>query len=512
MLYCERKIKMSFLTSNDLVKQVHPDLANLIWRTNQIKETKKFKLYGTEFVLTDDEPSVIPEKFEIEAVENPEDAIPIQGLPIFKELDAEQKYVYIQFLRNPYNGMFPQYYVFLLQCGLERHLLNGNRVKALDAFNVMLKLRDAYREPCSFRYSSARCIMYITALSNNESLFDKALETFNIPEDLKVAQDYYIFAKYKLNKSLTPNDLMILSSKFGFKNKGYINKYPQIFEETLKKLLIQKTNSEVLHLNKYVYLNKTNTTSTFIGSPFANKSILYTEQKLDKTKCDRFVCSLLEETHNSVKSELAKLRKNRNAPKEESRSVKKATKKHSVSNIALQKIEDKVLSLYNNTKQTNSAYEQYEVTHKLCQHYFDYRKDNYEYYDLCISYAKACIDLIPKIKLELEERKSAEIEKYKKQLSHYISVGNDTMQKIIQNNINSAKNGSGFEMPFVYLDFNNLITVYKETKRFSDAVSVCDSAIKYYSESLSNSRLSAIDKNYKIETFQKEKEKLEKML
>ena len=503
---------MSLLTSTELVRHIHPDLANLIWRTSQIKETKKLKMYGTEFILTDDEPSVIPEKFEIEAVENPEDAIPIQGLPIFTELDAEQKYVYTQFLRDPYNGMFPQEYVFLLQCGLERHLLNGNKDKALDAFNVMLKLRDIYREPCSFRYFSARCIMYITALSNNSSLFDKLLETFNLPEDLKVVQDFYIFAKYKLNKSLTPNDLMIMASKFGFKNKGYINKYPQIFEETLKELLIQKTNSEVLHLNKYVHLNKPDPNPTFTGSPFANKSILYTEQKLDKTKCDRFVCSLLEETHNSVKSELAKLRKNGNAPKEESRSVKKATKKHSVSNIALQKIEDKVLSLYNNTKQTNSAYEQYEVTHKLCQHYFDYRKDNYEYYDLCISYAKACIDLIPKIKLELEERKNTEIEKYKKQLSHYISVGNDTMQKIIQNNINSAKNGSGFEMPFVYLDFNNLITVYKETKRFSDAVSVCDSAIKYYSESLSNSRLSAIDKNYKIETFQKEKEKLEKML
>lgn len=503
---------MSLLTFGKLVKQVHPDLANLIWRTNQIKETKKFRLYGTEFVLTDDEPSVIPEKFEIEAVENPEDAVPIQGLPIFSEFDAEQKYVYTQFLRNPYNGMFPQYYVFLLQCGLERHLLNGNRDKALDAFNVMLKLRDAYREPCSFRHFSARCIMYITALSNNGGLFDKAIETFNLPEDLKVVQDFYIFAKYKLNKPLTPNDLMIMASKFGFKNKGYINKYPQIFEATLKKLLVQKTNSETLPLNRYAHLDKPNPNPTFSGSPFANKSILYTEQKLDKTKCDRFVCPLLEETHNSVKSELAKLRKNGNAPVEQPRPAKKATKKHSVSNIALQKIEDKVLSLYNNTKQTNSAYEQYEVTHKLCQHYFDYRKDNYEYYDLCISYAKACIDLIPKIKLELEERKNTEIEKYKKQLSHYISVGNDTMQKIIQNNINSAKNGSGFEMPFVYLDFNNLITVYKETKRFSDAVSVCDSALEYYSASMSNSRLSTFDKNYKIETFQKEKEKLEKML
>lgn len=76
---------MQILTFGKLLNQVHPDLKNLLWRSNQIKAPKKLKLYGVEFVLSETEPSLIPESFETEEVEKIEDALPLQGCLFFRD-------------------------------------------------------------------------------------------------------------------------------------------------------------------------------------------------------------------------------------------------------------------------------------------------------------------------------------------------------------------------------------------------------------------------------------------
>ena len=103
---------MKTVTFCELKKQVHQDLINLLWTKNQIQTEKTIKLNGAQFILSENETSIFSEKFEVEPVEEIEDAIPLYGYPVFEELSPDQKYVYMQFLQNPYDGKYPSSYVF----------------------------------------------------------------------------------------------------------------------------------------------------------------------------------------------------------------------------------------------------------------------------------------------------------------------------------------------------------------------------------------------------------------
>lgn len=494
---------MQILTFGKLLNQVHPDLKNLLWRSNQIKAPKKLKLYGVEFVLSETEPSLIPESFETEEVEKIEDALPLQGLPFFSGFSPDQKYVYTEFLRNPYDGSFPQYYVFLLQCGLERQILCG---KAEEAFNVMFKLRDAYKEQCSARHFSARCILYMSAISNNRKLFDRAMNSFILPDDLEIVQDVYMFAKYKLDRPLTASDLMEMSNKFGFKNKGYINGYPKLFEETLTELMIERTRRDTLPLKKYVSSYK-NGEPTCFGSPFANKSIMYTEEKINKEKCDKFVFELLGETHSRVKRKLAELRKAGAAPEKMQPHKQRKAKMERISEIALAKMENKVTESFAEALKSNSIREQYDAACNLCRYYFDYRRYTPSYSERCIEYGKLCLELLPKSNAEATGNNNKELEKCRKDFKHYSDIDDDFMMSIMQNRIDMLTRGSISDIEFPCLWIDEMITVYKEKGDFLSAADIYDYAIEYYSTAFSKSRIAFLAEK-KADELKKKKERL----
>ena len=495
---------MKTVTFCELKKQVHQDLINLLWTKKQIQTEKTIKLNGTQFILSEYETSSFSEKFEIEPVEKIEDAIPLYGYPVFEELSPDQKYVYMQFLQNPYDGTFPSPYVFLLYCGLERHILNGN---AKEAYDVVFKLREVYKKPSSFRHFSARCIMYIAAISNDKKLFNRAVNSFNFPEDLRAVQDYYIFAKYKLNIPLNAKDIMMMASKFGFKNKNYINKYPQLFEETLTNLLINKTNADTLSLQNYVHSSAKKSEPTYIGSPFANKSILYIEEKLDRSKCNQFVSSLLQETHDKVKAGLVTLRKSGTAPEPQQTPKRAKAAEIKVSEKALAKMENELLSAYSRVKEESSAREQYDAAEKLCNHYYSYRNKIDSYGKSCLNYGEICLGLVPKIKEENEKNKKKELEKYTKELKHYSSVGDDFMQNIVQKNIDFLLADNIQDKPIIDTIANSMIQILEEENKLSDAAAVCDWAIEYYSTYFLNTRFEFMT-DKKTEVFKKKKEKM----
>lgn len=314
---------------------IHPDLRNLLWfgdgpKRNYIKEKKQnesiringytiyFSTYGS------DEPSLILTKLPIAKPVNISNVSRPPYYPTYVDLTPEQRWMYWQFLENPYSGSHDIGYVFIFYYGLERYLFSQNSENAV---SVILKLRDCYTNTSFQSYSSTAIILY--AISKKDTaLATSFLNSLDKSHEMKIPADLLILLKYTLGLPLTAYEIMRYSKAFLFSNHRYIKNNPDVFLGFLQQEITAQYGSDFVQLGLF-FDNADVTKIPAADIPlFANISIRDKIVRIPRL-CEYApftaeMNNLLTVAHESTKKYLAEQRK--------------TTKKNGTDNVCIKKI------------------------------------------------------------------------------------------------------------------------------------------------------------------------------
>jgi hypothetical protein len=259
--------------------------------------------------LTIDEPSLIYTK---KAIIQPQDGlnVPVPYYsPRYKDLSPEQRWMYLQFLADPYNANFDIGYVFILYYGLERHLLHGD----FDgAFKVIIKLRDI-RSNKSFQKYSGNAVILSSLLKGKGEYAVEFVKSLDTDYKFWFSDNLLLLCYYSFNIPLLPKHLMRMAKIFGFTKTNYIKKSPDVFEKCLLNTIKEMIGSENINIKKYipdselanlsyedtpVYVNSSIIGNTIPVPMLTSNSKLKTEMNI-----------LLESAHEATKAKLSEMRK-----------------------------------------------------------------------------------------------------------------------------------------------------------------------------------------------------------
>lgn len=299
---------------------IHEDIKDLLWFADGPMKNitpgdaiHKYNINGVTILFADpgmEEPSMIFTKHPIELPHTSDVPRP-SYYPTYETLSPEQKGVYIKFLENPYNPNIDIGFVFILYYGLERHLLYGKWRKAAE---VILKLRDIHPNK-SFQSYSANAIV-LTAIYRKEGdlviellkSIDKEFEIDCFPANL------YFICAYSFNFPVTAKDIIRYASWFGFDNKNYIKKLPELFKTTLSKHIKKLTGNDFIWLQDLITPEDMASMPSHEMTIFANTSLRETKVAIpsmtESKKLKETFFKLLSETHEDVKKTAAEMRKN----------------------------------------------------------------------------------------------------------------------------------------------------------------------------------------------------------
>lgn len=299
---------------------IHPDIKNLLWfgdgvmknHNTKPKEINTFKING--YVVTvsfsgAEEPSLIFLDKEILEPKKNEEVERPSYYPNFKTLTPKQRWHYVNLLENPYNPENDIGYVFILYYGLERHLLEGD----FDgAFNVILKLRDAYNNK-SFQSYSANALILSSMLNNKGDYVLDFLNSLDKNHEFNFSCNLFLMCYLSFNIPIKSSDLMRFSKSFGFSKTNYIKKNPDLFRAELDKVMIRNFESTTLDLSRLITQTEIEHADTEKTSIFANTSI--NEQSIPVPQLSnipgfrKIIFSLLDQSHENTKIRLRDLRK-----------------------------------------------------------------------------------------------------------------------------------------------------------------------------------------------------------
>ena len=148
--------------------------------------------------------------------------------PSYKNLKAENRYVYLNWLRDV-TAPIPIGYVFIFYYGLERHLLFG---KFEQAFDMIVKLRLFHNNSSFYAYSSDALL--IAALYHRRPDMISKIDLNKATS--KLAQFVIASLTGKIESSL----LIENCAEVGFTNNRYIKSDYGLFREALDKALQEK--------------------------------------------------------------------------------------------------------------------------------------------------------------------------------------------------------------------------------------------------------------------------------
>lgn len=470
---------------------VHQDLKNLLWigdgpNKNYIPKdnNQKFEYEGIsikiEFLsFSSQEPSLIFAKLPIKEVNDINKISRPSYYPTYAELTNEQRGVYWKLLADPYTGEYNIGYVFLLYYGLERQLLEGDFE---NAFNVILKLRDVY-DNRSFQSYSA-CALILTCLTRQRSdLVLQFYQSLDKSYEFNFSDNLYLLCKMGLRIPLTVPDIIRMSKTFEFTNQNYIKKYPDLFLKNMRETMKTNLGFEEVDINKYITSTELKKLRKYKTAVFANMSI--SDQTIDipmiseSFKLKKIIHELLEQTHEKVKKELAKMRKN-GITLTEKKNKSSRVIEVIVLDVALEK---RLLSEYNNSKKC--VINQHFALNALEGFYYKYRELDEKYLQICIDYCNEDILLLPELQLQYIKREKERIQNL-----------SDLYSEIEINEKLSSVNAFEGNIPA----FKRLAIIFEKNKDYSMVMQICNQAIAYYDN---------IDMHSAVEGFAKRKKKLE---
>lgn len=452
---------------------VHNDIKDLIWikngpkknyNTNKYKDPFEFEVGGISYTFNissgSSEPSAIDTKLPISRNVNKTKVSGLSYFPAYSSLSPEQRAVYLEYLSTPYDPSYEIGYVFLLYYGLERFLIGE---KFEDAFCVISKLREVHKNG-SFQYYSGNALILACIYNQRPDIMLSFIESAGEEYKLKFSDNLFLLSAYSFMIPLKSIDIIRLSKTFEFTNKRYISKYPDMFNETMIKLINKKYDRDSILLNDVLKKSDFDKVKTEKMRMFANISI--SEKEIDVPLIsESFIIKktfydLLEETHETVKVELAELRKKGKTPTPKK---KKKTKNKTV--LTFDKIEERnLLNQLKNTK--NNVVDRHFVYMSLQNFYYKFRELDNKYIDECIKYCKEDINSLN----ELQKKYiNSELNDLKKLSSFY-------EEDELNERISEAREGFQGRIPA----FERLAIIYEKKKQYNKALEICDAAIEYY--------------------------------
>ena len=453
------------------VLTVHPDLKDLLWimdgpLKNYVPvEKKSVYEYGeirfTFSSFSIQEPSAMSVNLPILENVNPDLIERPPYFPTYSELTEEQRGVYWKFLSDPYSGKYDIGYIFILYYGLERHLLEGNY---REAFHVILKLRDVYKNQ-SFQSYSACALILMCLIRQQSDLAEEFYLSLDKDYELCFSDDLFLLCKLGLKQPLTPRDLMRMAKSFAFTNQNYIKKYPDIFEERLSELLEKQFDHAWIELHQVITQTEFKKAPKCEMSVFANMSIRDKSITIPKlTDCfqlKRIVYNLLEESHQAVKLQLAEMRKNGTTPAPKESKAKRIVEIPTFDSDT----ERTLISEYE--KSTSNALDKHFSLISLQDFYYKYREINEQYLNKCIEYCMEDIVLLPQVQRQYIQDEKANIQAMK---GIYSKTEIEMKIEEIQ--------------PFmgVIPAFKRMAIIYEKQKKYAEAISMCEQAMEYYRE------------------------------
>ncbi|MGC8771784.1 MAG: TerB N-terminal domain-containing protein [Brevinematia bacterium] len=443
---------------------LHPDLEELIWigdgpYKNYSPEpinTYTINMDSFEIMihfLNNEEPSLI---YTTQKISKPMNISKVERPPYFpryRELTPEQKWIYLKFLTNPYDKNIDIGYVFILYYGLERHLLKGNYEKA---FRTILKLRDVHQNP-SFQRYSANALILSAMLQGRGDLVAEFIESLDKEYEFKFSDNLFLICYYSFDKPIKAQDIVRMAKSFGFTNMNYIKKYPDIFTDLLRSVLLERFGTDGILLKNFlteVELSNIKFTKEIM---FANMSIINEEIKVPQLiECNSLkkeIYTLLEITHNKVKNFLSERRK-AGKPIPEKKELKP----------------EKILTF--DTAQEASLLKQLEKAKDAVQRHFIYiylQDFYYKYRTLDNKYLEKCKEYCLKDINSLDEM-----------FNEYIQREADKMKNIydeeeVDKRIKKIKE-EGF--PGYIPAFSRLAIIYEKEGNIEKAIEVCKQVIE----------------------------------
>jgi hypothetical protein len=306
--------------------KIHDDIKGLIWigdgkyknytPENKYGFTAEFEGIKITFSCNyGNEPSIIYTKQPVKIPED-ESLIPRPPYyPTYEGLTPEQKWIYLKLLANPYDTSIDIGYVFILYYGLERHLLNGDFERA---FRVILKLRDVHSNN-SFQQYSANALILSAMLHKKGEFVLEFINSLDKEHELNFWNNLLLISYYSFNVPLYPKDIMRMSASFGFDNKNYIKKYPEIFENNLREIIREKTGKDTVLISECITSTELRNIEVDQRPIFANTSM--NDQRIpvpllsENYKLREVMCGFLENAHETTKKKLAEMRKTNKMPK-----------------------------------------------------------------------------------------------------------------------------------------------------------------------------------------------------
>lgn len=220
--------------------------------------------------------------------------------PAYTSFDPDMRYQYLSWLHDiekPTNLS----YVFLYFYGLERHLLVGDYDRAVDE---ILRLIKAHPKPSFLSYSTTSLISASLARKRMD-IIEKA------PFILSEETNESLVLRIGVGTSMTPEDIVSISSRVGFTNKRYIKLHPIIFNKNLAAAIkdFEDKNGPILStFNPEDF--KFEERSVFANLSIPEKSrIVKVPDIFGSKKFTELIKEMLTKAHSDTKEELSELRK-----------------------------------------------------------------------------------------------------------------------------------------------------------------------------------------------------------
>ena len=70
--------------------------------------------------------------------------------------------------------------------------------------------------------------------------------------EMSFSDNLFLICAHSLDIPLNAKDIIRMAKTFEFENKNYIKKYPELFEQTMKNIILNKCGSTNVNLRDYI--------------------------------------------------------------------------------------------------------------------------------------------------------------------------------------------------------------------------------------------------------------------
>lgn len=299
-------------------------------------------------------------------------------------------------------------------------------------------------------------------IRNRPDILEKFLNSLDKSYELNFSDNMLLLCKFLLNVPLKAHEIMKAAKVFGFTKLNYIKNYSELFEKTMIMSIQQMFNTPAIYISEFINENDLLRATKETHPIFANMSISSkTVQVPVIASIPNFagaIYNLLDMVHEQVKSELAEARKIGNSYNTPVKTVQPKT----ISSFDTSR-EKELLNDYSRSKGMLNTHFSLIA---LQDFYYKYRNLDNQYLELCLKY---CYEDIA----SLEQMQVA----YKQEELNRIHQFADIYTKAEINKQLSEITWFIGRIPA----FERLAIVFEKHRDFDKAISICDSAINYYS-------------------------------